>query len=325
MGVGKDDTLVGPSAKALDELSDRQRDQAHVRRWRRSSRVGGLAASFERRGAAAVSLKVSVESAEPYGTSGCGGPLHRCEEPDASRNRRRRAGGLDARASAAPARASTRSSSKAAAGTTSIERVRAGVLEQGTVDLHARGGRWRTPAARRACGTRGSTSAFAGVRHRIDMAGLTGGRAITIYGQNEVVKDLIAARGRDRASVAFRGDGRGRARTRHAAARGAVSARRRGCTRSACDVIAGCDGSHGVCRPAIPPIAAADVRARVSVRVAWYSRRARRRRPTSWSTASANAASRCSACVRRRSRACTCNARRTRTSTSGATIASGQS
>ena len=36
--------------------------------------------------------------------------------------------------------------------------------------------------------------AFCGRRHRIDMAGLTGGRAITIYGQNEVVKDLIAAR-----------------------------------------------------------------------------------------------------------------------------------
>ena len=36
--------------------------------------------------------------------------------------------------------------------------------------------------------------AFNGRRHRIDMAGLTGGRAITIYGQNEVVKDLIEAR-----------------------------------------------------------------------------------------------------------------------------------
>src|SRR6516165_10401516 len=74
-----------------------------------------------------------------------------------------------------------------------IERVRAGVLEQGTVDLMIETGvgeRLRREGMRH----RGVYLAFQGRRHRIDFEELTGGRAITIYGQNEVVKDLIAAR-----------------------------------------------------------------------------------------------------------------------------------
>ena len=74
-----------------------------------------------------------------------------------------------------------------------VERVRAGVLEQGTVDLMTStgvGDRLRREGMRHA----GVHLAFNGRRHRIDMAELTGGRAITIYGQNEVVKDLIEAR-----------------------------------------------------------------------------------------------------------------------------------
>src|SRR5687768_15228917 len=76
-----------------------------------------------------------------------------------------------------------------------IERVRAGVLEQGTVDLlHEVGLGERL--AREGMRHEGVYIAFRGERQRIDMAGLTGGRAITVYGQNEVVKDLIAARER---------------------------------------------------------------------------------------------------------------------------------
>src|SRR5215204_4704547 len=70
-----------------------------------------------------------------------------------------------------------------------VERVRAGVLEQGTVDLMIATGvgeRLLREGMRHA----GVHLAFNGRRHRIDMADLTGGRAITIYGQNEVVKDL---------------------------------------------------------------------------------------------------------------------------------------
>jgi p-hydroxybenzoate 3-monooxygenase len=132
-----------------------------------------------------------------------------------------------------------------------VERVRAGVLEQGTVDLMREtqiGDRVEQEGMRH----EGIYVRFSGRRHRIDMAGLTGGRAITIYGQNEVVKDLIAARigsGRplhfDVSNVSvhelntptplirFRSDG-GDARE------------------LTCDIIAGCDGSHGVCRGAIP-------------------------------------------------------------------------
>ena len=85
-----------------------------------------------------------------------------------------------------------------------VERVRAGVLEQGTVDLMTStgvGDRLRREGMRHD----GIHLAFNGRRHRIDMAELTGGRAITIYGQNEVVKDLIDARLRDWPPFALRG------------------------------------------------------------------------------------------------------------------------
>src|SRR3954464_10378170 len=74
-----------------------------------------------------------------------------------------------------------------------IDRVRAGVLEQGTVDLLCESGvgdRLRREGMRH----EGIYIAFDSMRHRIDMADLTNGRAITIYGQNEVVRDLIDAR-----------------------------------------------------------------------------------------------------------------------------------
>src|SRR5262247_3201233 len=74
-----------------------------------------------------------------------------------------------------------------------IDRVRAGVLEQGTVDLlNAMG----VGARLRQLGLRhdGLYVSFRGRRHRIDLAELTGGKAITVYGQNEVVRDLIDAR-----------------------------------------------------------------------------------------------------------------------------------
>jgi 2-polyprenyl-6-methoxyphenol hydroxylase-like FAD-dependent oxidoreductase len=74
-----------------------------------------------------------------------------------------------------------------------IDRVRAGVLEQGTVDLlNAMG----VGAGVQRDGLRhdGLYISFRGGRHRIDLAGLTGGKAITVYGQNAVVRDLIGAR-----------------------------------------------------------------------------------------------------------------------------------
>ena len=134
-----------------------------------------------------------------------------------------------------------------------IERVRAGVLEQGTVDLLREvgvGDRLDREGLRH----EGIYVAFDGprgrVRHRLDMAGLTGGRAITVYGQNEVVKDLIAVRMAssrpvfwDAEEVAV-GDLDGQPRIRFVVDGAAQEV--------VCDYLAGCDGSHGICRPSIP-------------------------------------------------------------------------
>jgi p-hydroxybenzoate 3-monooxygenase len=131
-----------------------------------------------------------------------------------------------------------------------IERVRAGVLEQSTVDLmHEVGVGDRL--AREGLRHEGIYVAFGGERHRIPMAELTGGRAITIYGQNEVVKDLIGVRRATGQPLRFEVEDvavrdfdshRPKIRFRHEGLPHEVT----------CDFIAGCDGSHGVCQPAIP-------------------------------------------------------------------------
>jgi len=129
------------------------------------------------------------------------------------------------------------------------ERVRAGVLEQGTVDLMIRTGVGER-LLRQGLVHKGIEIRFNGEGHRIDLHALTGGRAITIYGQNEVVKDLTETRiasgkplffecedvhvsGFDAEAprIDFRHSGEGH--------------------QVRCDFIAGCDGFHGVCRPSI--------------------------------------------------------------------------
>jgi p-hydroxybenzoate 3-monooxygenase len=95
-------------------------------------------------------------------------------------------------------------------------------------------------------------AARAHVRHRIDMTGLTGGRAITVYGQNEVVKDLMAARASTGRPIVFEAED---VRvydlaTSQPKIRFELDGR---VQEVACDFLAGCDGSHGVCRPSIPP------------------------------------------------------------------------
>src|SRR5580658_7639462 len=76
-----------------------------------------------------------------------------------------------------------------------IDRVRAGVLEQGMVDLLAAIG-LGDRVKREGLIHHGINISFGGARHRIDMHELTGGRAITVYGQNELQKDLNQARRR---------------------------------------------------------------------------------------------------------------------------------
>jgi p-hydroxybenzoate 3-monooxygenase len=132
-----------------------------------------------------------------------------------------------------------------------VGRVRAGVLEQGTVDLLRDAG-LASRLEREGMRHDGVDIAFAGTRHPIDFARLTAGRAITVYGQNEVVRDLLDARaatGRPLlfgvSDVRLHDLGSSVARVTFRDADGVDHD-------LACDVVAGCDGFHGVCRPAIP-------------------------------------------------------------------------
>jgi p-hydroxybenzoate 3-monooxygenase len=130
-----------------------------------------------------------------------------------------------------------------------IERVRAGVLEQGSVDLLQEvglGDRLSILGMRH----EGIYLAFGGDRHRIPMAELTGGRGITIYGQNEVVKDLIGAREATGRPLLFEVAGVG---IHDLTTRPVIRFRTNGVDQEvSCDFIAGCDGSHGICRPSVP-------------------------------------------------------------------------
>ena len=128
-------------------------------------------------------------------------------------------------------------------------RVRAGVLEQGTVDLmHQLGVADRL--MRESMTDRVLDIRFAGELIHMDLPGLTGGREVRIYGQQEVVKDLIAARLKagpllfEAEAISLEGlDG----------SRPAIHFRHKGeAQRLDCDVIAGCDGFHGIARGAVP-------------------------------------------------------------------------
>jgi p-hydroxybenzoate 3-monooxygenase len=131
------------------------------------------------------------------------------------------------------------------------ERIRAGVLEQGTADLLVEAGVGER-LKREGLVHRGIRINVAGRLHRIDLAELTGGRAITVYGQHEVVKDLIAARLAAGGRVLFEaGDA-----SLHDldGARPTIRFRHGGDDHElVCDFIGGCDGFHGASRPSVPP------------------------------------------------------------------------
>jgi p-hydroxybenzoate 3-monooxygenase len=129
-------------------------------------------------------------------------------------------------------------------------RIRAGVLEQGTVDLLRETGLGER-MGREGLLHAGVNIRFAGCTHRIDFVELTG-KAVTVYGQHEVVKDLIGARLEAGGRILFEVQD--------------VRLSDLGCERPrisfrdvdgadhevVCDLIAGCDGFHGVSRPSIP-------------------------------------------------------------------------
>jgi len=128
-------------------------------------------------------------------------------------------------------------------------RVRAGVLEQGTVDL-LRGSGVGERMGREALIHHGVELRFAGKGHRIDFQDLVG-KAITVYAQQEVLKDLIAARCGYNAPIFFEAEAM---RIHDLEENPRISYQQAGGSHEiACDFIAGCDGFHGICRPAFPP------------------------------------------------------------------------
>jgi p-hydroxybenzoate 3-monooxygenase len=130
-------------------------------------------------------------------------------------------------------------------------RVRAGVLEHGTVELLDRLG-MSDRLHREGIVHHGIELRFEGKSHRIPLSELTNGRAITIYGQQEVIKDLIRGRLAAGGEILFEVA----SVTVHDLTTPSplVRFRHGGETREIqCDFIAGCDGFHGVSRPAIPP------------------------------------------------------------------------
>jgi p-hydroxybenzoate 3-monooxygenase len=130
------------------------------------------------------------------------------------------------------------------------KRVRAGVLEQGTVDLLTELG-LADRLHREGLVHHGIELRFDGQGHRIAFEELAEGRAITVYGQQEVVKDLIAARLESGAPVLFEVDDV----SLHAIDTDEPSIRftHEGEQKELrCDAIAGCDGFHGISRPSVP-------------------------------------------------------------------------
>jgi p-hydroxybenzoate 3-monooxygenase len=128
-------------------------------------------------------------------------------------------------------------------------RVRAGVLEQGTVDLLTEAGVGER-IARQGLKHQGIELGFAGARQRIDFAELTGGKSITIYAQHEVIKDLIAARLSYSGELHFEARG---VRVSGIESSPQIHFIQHGSEQTLeCDFIAGCDGFHGSCRGAIP-------------------------------------------------------------------------
>ena len=130
-------------------------------------------------------------------------------------------------------------------------RQRAGLLEDGTVKL------LREADLAQRLDTEGLEHGgiylqFDGERQHLDFRDLTGGRTVTIYAQTEIVKDLIARRLADGGALEF--DVTGTAVADLDTDRPVLSYTTAGGERREliCDAIAGCDGFHGICRPAIP-------------------------------------------------------------------------
>ena len=134
-----------------------------------------------------------------------------------------------------------------------LGRIRAGVLEQGTVDLMDQLGVGQRMHAQGLVHG-GFALGFRNTRQRIDLHRLTHGRQVMVYGQTELTRDLMDARSACGAVTEYEAEDVALHDFDGAAPR--VTWRRQGVTHELqCDFIAGCDGFHGVSRASVPPAA----------------------------------------------------------------------
>ena len=134
-----------------------------------------------------------------------------------------------------------------------LSRIRAGILEQGTVDMLTEVGVGQRLQAE---GTphHSIELVFKNQRHAIDVHGLTGGKVVTAYGQTEVTRDLMDARTATGLSTVYEAS----EVSIHDfdTAQPKVRYVKDGQHRElVCDFIAGCDGFHGICRASVPKTA----------------------------------------------------------------------
>ena len=134
-----------------------------------------------------------------------------------------------------------------------LGRIRAGVLEQGTVDLMDEAGVGQRMHAQGLVHG-GFELGYRNSHHRIDLHALTGGKNVMVYGQTEVTRDLMDARASAGAKTVY--EAQEVALHGFDGERPRVTYRKDGATVQVhCDFIAGCDGFHGASRASVPPAA----------------------------------------------------------------------
>ena len=131
-----------------------------------------------------------------------------------------------------------------------LGRIRAGILEQTTVDMLVALGVGQGVKSEGVV-HHSIELVFAGARHPIDVHGLSGGKVVTAYGQTEVTRDLMVDRAAAGLTTVYQADKvsihdfeRGKPRVTYQKDDQSVEVQ--------CDFIAGCDGFHGVCRASVP-------------------------------------------------------------------------
>ncbi|MNY86030.1 4-hydroxybenzoate 3-monooxygenase [Acinetobacter calcoaceticus] len=128
-------------------------------------------------------------------------------------------------------------------------RIRAGILEQVSVDLLKQAGVDQN-LKDKGLPHSGIEILTNGVKHRVDLAALTGGKQVTVYGQTEVTKDLMTAREAEKLTSFYEAQN---VQIKDFYTAPKVEFEYQGkAFQIECDFIAGCDGYHGVCRASVP-------------------------------------------------------------------------